>query len=186
MWMHDVFRVGMSLGIHEVGGKFGLFFPNKALTVTHGAALLLAAGVGITPFVSMLRGLFAMPSTPSATGVPTPTPPAGRLDVHLIHSDKSVEELPFREEIEGYARSDSAAGGHTLQVHYTLTGNELPSIWAGNTGRITLDMIREVVPDFASRTVFICGPTSFAVSLTQQLTLNGVPQAHIFEEAFDF
>lgn len=60
---------GTRLDVLSLGGTFGFGSPQRPLSrATGGRILLLAAGIGVTPFVSMLRG------APSGSMVPAHVP----------------------------------------------------------------------------------------------------------------
>lgn len=48
---------GTQLDVLSVGGSFGCAFPEPVFQETAGKLLMLAAGIGVTPFAAMLRGL---------------------------------------------------------------------------------------------------------------------------------
>eukprot|EP00997_Jenningsia_sp_PLL12_P002713 NODE_1477_length_1151_cov_96.542650_g1209_i0.p1 GENE.NODE_1477_length_1151_cov_96.542650_g1209_i0~~NODE_1477_length_1151_cov_96.542650_g1209_i0.p1 ORF type:complete len:200 (+),score=46.49 NODE_1477_length_1151_cov_96.542650_g1209_i0:333-932(+) len=165
--MHDNMCPGQVAVSVTLDGHFGFFSKSVALGATSGLVLLVCAGVGVTPFISMLRGLFA-----SANAALAPSTNGLSIDAHLLYSARSEQELAFRSELEAYASSDSAAGGHALRLHLTLTG-EPPPIWSGLRGRITGSMVTTVVPDYLRRTIYICGPEGFMQSLSTELSDKG-------------
>jgi len=52
------------------------------------------------------------------------------------------------------------------------------------TGRVTLDLIKQAVPDFLEREIFICGPGPMIVALRDAFVSAGVPIKHIHYELF--
>eukprot|EP01012_Entosiphon_sulcatum_P022170 TRINITY_DN2707_c0_g1_i2.p1 TRINITY_DN2707_c0_g1~~TRINITY_DN2707_c0_g1_i2.p1 ORF type:complete len:550 (+),score=50.64 TRINITY_DN2707_c0_g1_i2:43-1692(+) len=165
-FLHETLRPGGTLSVSHVCGSFGFFFHNSALAAADGRALLLAAGIGITPFASMLRALFLPPisQSPPAGKALSPSQPFpglqrapsipasndiahSRMDIVLLYSERRIDNFVFLEDLQGFAGSDSAGSAHQLQLYLTLTGN-LPRIWSGERGRVDLAMITRLVPDF--------------------------------------
>lgn len=108
--------------------------------------LLVAAGIGVTPFVSQLREAHARGE--------------GR-DVVLVYVASSSAELAYREEL--------AATGARVVV-FTRDEPSLPAgwTWAGGV-RLDADQLRAAVPDLASRHAFISGPPALLAALTPAL-----------------
>lgn len=96
--------------------------------------LMLTAGSGLTPIMSMLRTL--LPSRPDA-------------DVVVIHSSRTPDEALFLDELE-----------HMNDAHHSLT---LVHRFTADEGRLDLASTRELdalCPDWRSRKAFVCGPQS--------------------------
>ncbi|WP_233578891.1 FAD-binding oxidoreductase [Tautonia sociabilis] len=125
--------------------------------------LLIGAGVGITPLMSVLRYLIDR-SWPG--------------DIFLLYGCKSPRDIIFREELEYLQHRHP-----NLKVVVTVTRPEGTG-WAGPTGRITKELIAQSVPDLASRYVHICGPVPFMESMKKALAELGVPAERIKTEAF--
>ena len=97
--------------------------------------LMLTAGSGLTPVMSMIRTL---------------VPRRQDADVVLVHSARTLEDIPFREELAELA--DQFPG---LTVHHRLTAQD---------GRLDLsgpDAMDALCPDWRDRTAYACGPTEF-------------------------
>ena len=105
-------------------------------------AIMLAGGIGVTPFRSMLK--FAVDT---------------RLEkpLVLIYSSKTPEDIVFRHELEDFAKRD-----HAIRVLHTITRPELSrEPWAGRKGRIDADLIREGMRGVRHPLVYIAGPPGF-------------------------
>ncbi|GAA4403568.1 NADPH oxidoreductase [Tsukamurella soli] len=96
--------------------------------------LFLTAGSGITPVMSMLRTL-------DRRGIPADT------DIVAVHSAPDADSALFRQELEEF---DAAHRNVSIRLRYTR-----------EAGRLTPDNIGEVVPDWAERQTWICGPGVF-------------------------
>lgn len=97
--------------------------------------LMLTAGSGLTPVMSMVRTL--VPRRPDA-------------DVVLIHSARSPELALFREELAELA--DQFPG---LTVHHRYTGTD------GRLDLSTPEQLADLCPDWTRRAAYACGPAEF-------------------------
>lgn len=97
--------------------------------------LMLTAGSGLTPVMSMIRTL--VPRRPDA-------------DVVLIHSARTPQTALFREELEELA---DQFPGLTVHHHFTSESGRLDL-----TDTATLDAL---CPDWRDRAAYACGPSGF-------------------------
>ncbi|MFD8205373.1 ferric reductase-like transmembrane domain-containing protein [Streptomyces sp. NPDC059695] len=123
---------------------------------TRRRVLLLAGGVGITP----LRALFE-------------TLPGGPGDVTLLYRASDEAGLVLRAELETIARERQAA------LHFLLGPSD------GAFDPLAPRALRHLVPDLASRDVYLCGPPAMSRAATASLLRAGVPASRIHSEDFD-
>jgi predicted ferric reductase len=125
--------------------------------------VFLAGGIGISPFMSMLR---------------TMADRGDKRPVLLFYGDKSWDVMAFRDEIEALrSRMD-------LDVVYAL--EEPHEGWEGESGFIDADMLRRHLPDEGiERLYFVCGPEPMLVAAEASLGEIGVALDHIRSERFD-
>ena len=69
----------------------------------------------------------------------------------FIYSNKTWDDVIFRRELTALAEQDP----DRLRIVHTLTLETRPGV---RTGRVTTDLIRELVPDVAGALFFACGP----------------------------
>lgn len=144
----------------DVSGPAGSFtFTGRECS----CILLIGAGVGVTPLMSVLRYLIDR-SWPG--------------DIYFIYGAHSPGDVIFREELDYLARRNA-----NLRVVVTVTHPE-GTDWAGPTGRIGKDLLAASVPDLASRYVHICGPVPFMEAVKRDLVELGVPASRVKMEAF--
>jgi stearoyl-CoA 9-desaturase NADPH oxidoreductase len=133
-------RPGMVVRLGGVEGSFVL--PERVPE----RLLLLSAGSGITPIMSMLRGLDRA---------------AQLADVRHVHSSRTSETVIFARELrELHARG----GGYRL--HEQITGEH---------GRLTPARLDEICPDWRERETFLCGPAGLLETMTEHWRAQGEP-----------
>jgi 3-phenylpropionate/trans-cinnamate dioxygenase ferredoxin reductase subunit len=124
--------------------------------------VLVCAGIGITPAMSVLRTL---------------AQDGDRRPVLLVDGNRTWEDVTFREEL------DELRGRLALDVVHVLSrpGDD----WAGERGRVDERLLARVLPDdAAARNVLVCGSPAFADDVARALTALGVPPAHLHVERF--
>lgn len=132
---------GSTLAVTGVWGDFVL--PSRPTS----PVLLVAAGIGVTPFVSQLRHLVA-------TGQDR--------DVVLVYVVSEAAELAFRDEI--------AASGIPVVVFSRDEPLDLPTgwVWAG-PDRVDAEGLLRTVPDIAQRSAYVSGPPRLISALAPAL-----------------
>ena len=158
-YLHDVLVPGDQL---EVRGPIGGYFVwDVALG---GPLLLIGGGSGVVPLMAMLRHRAAQHAT---------------LPARLLYSSRSVDDVIYRDELDGLARSDRA-----FEVFYTFT-RQPPVGWTGYRRRIDAAMLGEVIKPFDKRArVYICGPTLLVEGVANALVQMQLPIEHIRTERF--
>ena len=135
-------------------GGFGEFYFDQS---RNGPTALIAGGIGITPFMSMLRYI-------DEAGLDG--------DVTLIYSAHTASELLFRGELEQLAGRNPA-----MSSVFTVTGPG-DQEWHGRCGRIDAALIQEqgLPPDSL---YYLCGPPGFEEELSTALGNLGVSPGQI-------
>ena len=156
-WLHDRLGVG---GRVRVSGPMGLFSTHEHPATAH---LLLSAGSGITPLMSMLRTLAA----------------DGAGDVVFVHSARTPADIIFRRELE-----QMEAALPWLRVVVVCEGDSDDEVWRGPRGRLRRDLLAELVPDVVRREVFTCGPGPYMDGVRQLLAELGCDPQRCHQESF--
>ncbi|MCW2165604.1 Ferredoxin-NADP reductase [Microbacterium hydrothermale] len=132
---------GSTLAVTGVWGDFVL--PARPTT----PVLLVAAGIGVTPFVAQLRHLVAS---------------GQERDAVLVYVVSEAAELAFRDDI--------AASGVPVVVFSRDEPRDLPSgwTWAG-PDRVDAEALVRVVPDLAERAAYVSGPPRLISALSPAL-----------------
>ncbi|MFZ5960395.1 pyridoxamine 5'-phosphate oxidase family protein [Pseudomonas knackmussii] len=159
--LHEQVRVGDRLQVRAPTGRFTLADDSTRPVV------LIGAGVGITPLLSMLRERVAQ---------------GGTQRIHLFQSARNLQQLPFRTEIEALRQRCP----DRLQVHRALSAPDEDAV-AGRdyelAGRLDIAAIKARLPlddyDF-----YLCGPGEFTQSLYDGLRALNIADARIHAETF--
>jgi ferredoxin-NADP reductase len=149
--------------IFFVQGPFGEFVANERYD-RH--LVLIAGGIGITPFMSMIR-------TACLTNATTP--------ITLLYNYRNHHLIPFFDELQTLAQQNPR-----LRVFTFVTDSaSVPNTPQILSGRITNDHIAAVTTDrYAGSTYFICGPKGFNESTVRMLAAHDVSDDRIITEAF--
>jgi ferredoxin-NADP reductase len=124
----------------------------------------LSGGIGITPLRSMLRYI-------ADKGL--------EHDIVLIYGNRNWEDIAFRDELEQIAGMH-----HNIRVEHVLSEGDFPPGRTGRKGRITKDIVAEVVPDYKERTFYLSGPLKMVLSLEEQLAEISIPKKQIKRDYF--
>jgi ferredoxin-NADP reductase len=157
-WLHDHVAPGTEISAQ---GPFGEFSMDHHPATRY---LFLSGGSGATPMMSMTRTLadLALP-----------------VDVVFVHSARTPEDIVFRRELE---LIDGIS--EWIRVVHVCEGDGPAEPWHGYRGRLDIEMLREIAPDFADREVFVCGPPAYMAAMRPMLTGAGLGADRYHEESF--
>lgn len=155
-YFHDHFKLGQSIEVQEVAGNFylGDSIPENVL--------LISAGSGITPMLSMLRFMVDKQCNNR---------------VIFIHSAKQERDLIAQAEISNLARQHG-----NCQIIYTLT-QDTSSQWYGFQGRLNEHMF-DNIEQISHYQSFVCGPKLFRKTAQQLLYKLGLQPSNYHDESF--
>lgn len=154
-WLIDHLNLGDRVKIESPNGQFHLDIQQQH------SLLLLSAGSGITPMLSMLRYLVDHHTT---------------QNVVFYHQARTEADIPYREELDELARISPQ-----LTVLFSLTQPETQ--WSGLKGRFSLSHLK-MIPDILERHVFVCGPEGFMEKAKHLLHKTGLDPAQYHQEYF--
>ncbi|MET0990621.1 MAG: FAD-dependent oxidoreductase [Glaciihabitans sp.] len=139
-------RVDDTVAATSVGGDFVLpKNPDRPL-------LLVAGGIGITPFISQLAHLEAAGQTRNAV---------------LVYTSSRDDEIAYAEHLE--------RGQHRVLLVSPTRPETLPSTWTWiGAGPLTGEALLAAVPDATGRDAYVSGPPQMVNSLKQALRRAGV------------
>ncbi len=158
-WLHQNVKKGTELEFRGPAGRF------NCMDIASEKVLLISAGSGITPMMSMSRFWCDQ---------------AANKDIRFLNWSRSVQDIIFRREL---ALLDHQYPQFDLEVICTLPG--LSENWLGRRGRVNSTSLSDMVPDLNERTVFCCGPEGFMEQVKSCLVDLGFNMANYHDESFD-
>ncbi len=152
--------IGMKTGeIITSGGPEGKFVYNP---VFHGKKLcMIAGGIGITPFMSMIREV-------CQAGLDR--------EITLVYGARSQEEMAFAGELHELASKNT-------RFNFMPVVEKASEGYLGKTGMITAELLAEAVVFDEITMFYLCGPQAMYDSINKILAGFGVPSRKIRQEA---
>ena len=144
-----------------VQGPFGRF--SHVLHSGEGRLVFVAAGVGITPFMSMLRYMHDRRDS---------------RPVLLAYASRTPADVIFGDELKAIETS----GFPTLNVIHVLAS--APPSWIGETGRLDATRLARLSGGVKGRAFYLCCPAPMTASLVRGLVRMGVGLRHIHTDHF--
>ena len=144
--LHNSLKVGDILEAKGPKGMFVLKASKKKPLV------FIAAGIGITPILSMLRSL-----------------KKSNKELFLILAVKEYELLPFKGELQ-----DISAQHNNIQTHLFLSKQAISEIenqnskWYFHKGRLNIDSLKTILPR-KNFNFYICGPNELNKTLSSEI-----------------
>lgn len=159
-WLHRHARAGLEILCEAPKGSF-FYNPGEPRP-----AVLIGAGVGVTPLISMLHAI-------THAGLETP--------IHAFFGFRDRQSHLFADELQ-----ELKANNPHLTTHITysrpIAGDKL-GVDYDSVGRVTLDWIRTRLPS-SNFHYFLCGPAEMMQTLVPDLLAWGVPDSVVHFEAF--
>ncbi|HDR9095949.1 pyridoxamine 5'-phosphate oxidase family protein [Burkholderia vietnamiensis] len=152
-WLHDHARAGMTLDAQMPRGRFTFDVASPR------PAVLVSAGIGITPMMAMLRRALADDS-------------ASRRVV-FVHGARDAADRPFAAELARLAHADARVSLHCFDSRAQRDG----------AGRIDVAQLKRILP-FDDYDFYLCGPAAFMRELYDGLRALNVADERIRFEAF--
>jgi len=146
----------------NISGPFGSFtLPQEAAT----PVVLVAGGIGITPFRSIVK---------DAAEAHLPH----RLV--LIYANRTPEEAPFLDELSGWEKQNP-----NFRFIPTMTRPEASKqAWQGRTGYVDAPFLQGALAGLNRPIAYVAGPPGIVDSVTKTLLEANVPQDSIRTEEF--
>jgi ferredoxin-NADP reductase len=143
----------------EASGPYGQFYFDETL---HKSIVLIAAGSGITPMISMLSYIDDLKLANPVT---------------LLYCVRTRADIIFQDELVRLGRS-------LPHFTYEVCLSRPDPNWKGHSGRLTEDIVSQHLTDLDSPTFFLCGPKAFMDSAHQILLTLGISEDRILQESF--
>ena len=156
------------LGKAALGVEVKIEGPSGSFTLHRKAeksAVFLAGGIGITPFLSIIR---------QATYEHLPH------QIHLFYSNRRPEDSAFLDLL-------SEAANQNRNFHLIATMAEMDKFhreWNGETGFINKDMLVRHLPSLQGPIYYLAGPPAMVAAMRRMLTEAGVDEDDIRTEEF--
>lgn len=156
------------LGNAPLGLEVKIEGPSGSFVLSRKAekpAVLLAGGIGITPFLSIIRQA-AHDQAPH--------------QIYLFYSNRRPEDAGFLDLLSEAARQNP-------NFHLIATMTEMSKSrreWKGETGYINKDMLTKHLPTLQGPTYYLAGPPAMVTAMRGMLTNAGVDEDDIRTEEF--
>ena len=151
-----------------IGTQARLEGPSGSLTLHSDRArpaLFMAGGIGITPFMSMLRQA-AKDRSPQ--------------QMVLLYSNRRPEDAAFLAELQQLAQQQQ-----NFRLVATMTGmGKSQQPWDGATGAIDEALVRRICADLAAPICYLAGPPAMVEAVRQSLGDAGVNDDDIRSDEF--
>jgi ring-1,2-phenylacetyl-CoA epoxidase subunit PaaE len=162
-WAADELKSGDEIDVMTPTGRFGIA-PEPETALIH---VGFAAGSGITPILSIIRGVLARE-------------PDSRF--FLFYGNRSTDGMLFREALEQL--KDRFI--ERLSVFHVISGEEqdIPILHGRLDDEKVRVLLRSLVPAASIDHVFICGPTAMSEEIAATCRDIGIPEQRIHIERF--
>lgn len=158
-WLHDHLSPGDFLDARKPAGDFLLKKADRPI-------VLISAGVGVTPMVSMLGALAKDPSS---------------SPVWFIHGARDGQHHPLAAEVRAIA--DSAAHVNVVIAYSQPGEDDKPRSDFDVEGRVDVGLVQRSLPSMDAD-YYLCGPVSFMTEIHEALIRRGAEDALIHVESF--
>lgn len=146
----------------QLDGPFGSLVLHKKPTR---AGVLIAGGIGVTPFMSMLRHAAHQ---------------HGSQPLVLLYSNRRPEDTAFLAELQALQQRHPP-----FRLVATMTDMEKSSQpWSGATGFVDAAFIRQAVKDLPAPVFYVCGPPGMVEATRNILVEAGVDEDDVRSEEF--
>ncbi len=151
-----------------LGTEVKLEGPSGSFTLHKNSAkpgVFLAGGIGITPFLSIIR---------QATRDDLPH------QLYLFYSNRRPEDAAFLDELRHAAEQSSKF--HLVATMAEMEHSQRP--WSGEIGFINQDMVRRYLPALQGPIYYLAGPPAMVAAMRQMLVAASVDEDDIRTEEF--
>ena len=158
-YLHDTIQVGDVIQANKPNGDFLLKFPTRSV-------VLISAGIGVTPLISMFHAALESNIAPS---------------VHFLYAASDGRHAPLLTEIRALqAQHDQA----NLKVFFSRP-NEQDRLDQDYDveGRITGTALQQQITGL-NADFYLCGPTLFLTDTLSELNDLGISKEHVYFESF--
>jgi ferredoxin-NADP reductase len=160
--LHNSLHIGDTLEAKAPKGSF-ILKQNKRIT-----NIFIAAGIGITPILSMLKSIQKSKET-----------------IHLILAVKEENLLNFKEEIHKICTDHPNIKVDLFFSQKPVENlNKIYSSWQYHNKRLNIESLKTILPNKKNFSFYICGPEKMNRSLIAEINLWKGKRAKIYTENF--
>jgi len=141
-------------------GPYGYFYPEE----NSGDLVMLAGGIGITPFYSIIKDRLKSKS---------------KNNIVLFYSNKTLKETPFLAELKSLEKNSPS-----LKVVNVLTQEDIRNPLIQEYSRINEKMLKKYINTFEDKRYYICGSVGFVNGVWKMLKNMGIDESKTFTESF--
>jgi predicted ferric reductase len=142
---------GDVVAVYGPYGRFGEIYNDPVKK----KLIWIAGGIGVTPFLSMLRQ-----ESVNSLG----------HEINFFYSFLKPEEAVFKDEIDKFS-----SGLSNVRIYYWCSSEK---------GKITAGKVAEITGEVTNAFVQVCGPEKMMVAMKEQFGELGLPEQHFFYEDF--
>ncbi len=126
--------------------------------------VLIAGGIGVTPFRSMVKNLLDTRQ---------------RRNIAIFYTAKTIDDILYKDVFD---RAQQELGIKTI---FTITDNsKVPPSWTGKVGRFNAELIRSTLPNYKDYIFYISGSRSMVEGFKNILKRMGIPNYQIKTDLF--
>jgi ferredoxin-NADP reductase len=125
--------------------------------------LMISAGSGITPVMSMLRDLIARGS---------------KSEITFVHFARSPRDVIFGRELEAIA-------DRVPNVRVVTCVEDADEAWSGERGRFDAGLMERIMPEFRAASTYLCGPSGFMQAVMETFERAGADLSKLHYERFN-
>ncbi|MEY8200255.1 MAG: hybrid-cluster NAD(P)-dependent oxidoreductase [Colwellia sp.] len=167
-WLADNLSIGDSLSALNIAGQF-----NSSDCKHKPKLLLVSAGCGITPVMSIAKTLLAQNSD---------------ADIEFLHCARDKDNVIFHDEMQTLLAQHSNFKVQLLLENSdgfaSFSSDNNNSALAYQTGMVSKDVIQQLYPDLQDRTIFLCGPVGFMKAVENIAQESDFDMENFFQESF--
>ena len=141
-------------------GPYGYFYPEG----NDGDLVMLAGGIGITPFYSIIKSKLLSNF---------------KSNITLFYSNKSIDKIPFFDELNKMSKDYPF-----LKIIYCLTDEGINHPLIKEYSRINKKILEKYIVSVDKKCYYVCGSVEFVNDIWKILKSIGVEEEKIFTESF--